>query len=469
MAEEQTTIAVQRYLDVLGGGRGDGSAEPIVGALLGRAVSRLHLLCTNLLVRNYPRLARPPLNLQGDELLSAVVERLLKATREVHPQTVRQFFALANQHMRWELNDVAPEQVTNRTGEVGAILYEMLTGRPPFRADTAADTERQLVTDEPVRPSRLNTKVPRDLETICLKCLRKDPRRRYASAAALHDDLRRFGRGEPIAARPVGQVERTVKWARRRPAVAVTLASTCLLALVITGSTAWLVAQASTRTRVIKAEEMRDVVELERQGRWDDARALAARARIELASHGPPELGRSLDQCDHDLDLVGRLDAIQHDQMGILGGDKETGTDAKYAAALTEYGLVPFGPDKRAVELRIQQSPIRIALVDTLDQWGMAVDTPEHRDWLLAVARAADDDQTPWKRSARDPDRWRTLQAFDPVIAAAPVADRSVSLLYALALHYQLLGKSPIPLLTRLQQNHPTDLRANLLLGTAYG
>jgi len=86
---------------------GDGSAEPIVGTLLGRAVHRLHLLCANLLLRSYPRLTRPPLNLQSEEMLSAVVERVLKAMREVHPKTVRQFFALANQHMRWELNDIA--------------------------------------------------------------------------------------------------------------------------------------------------------------------------------------------------------------------------------------------------------------------------------------------------------------------------------------------------------------------------
>jgi RNA polymerase sigma-70 factor (ECF subfamily) len=104
MSEEQTTSAVQRYLDALAG---DQPAEPIVRALLDRAVRRLHLLCANLLYRSYRRLTLPPLNLQPDELLDAVVERLLKAMRSVRPQTVRQFFALVNQHMRWELNDLA--------------------------------------------------------------------------------------------------------------------------------------------------------------------------------------------------------------------------------------------------------------------------------------------------------------------------------------------------------------------------
>jgi RNA polymerase sigma factor (sigma-70 family) len=104
MNDEHTTAVVQRYLDDLDG---DSPAEPIVRALLDRSVRRLHLLCATLLYRSYPRLTRPPLNLQADELLGAIAERLLKALREAHPRTVRQLFALANQHMRWELNDLA--------------------------------------------------------------------------------------------------------------------------------------------------------------------------------------------------------------------------------------------------------------------------------------------------------------------------------------------------------------------------
>jgi RNA polymerase sigma-70 factor (ECF subfamily) len=103
MNEEHTTAVVQRYLDELAG---DSPAEPLVRDMLDRAVRRLHLLCATLLYRSYPRLTRPPLNLRADELLGAVAERLLKALREARPRTVRQLFALANQHMRWELNDL---------------------------------------------------------------------------------------------------------------------------------------------------------------------------------------------------------------------------------------------------------------------------------------------------------------------------------------------------------------------------
>jgi RNA polymerase sigma-70 factor (ECF subfamily) len=104
MDQEQTTTVVQRYLNELAN---DSPAEPLVRALLGRAVQRLHQLCATVLYRSYPRLARPPVNLQADEMLGAVVERLLKALREARPASARQFFSLACQHMRWELNDLA--------------------------------------------------------------------------------------------------------------------------------------------------------------------------------------------------------------------------------------------------------------------------------------------------------------------------------------------------------------------------
>jgi eukaryotic-like serine/threonine-protein kinase len=149
---------------------------------------------------------------------------------------------------------MAPEQASGESNKVGpaadvyglgAVLYECLTGRPPFQAPTPLETLMQVMKVEPVSPSQLQPQVPRDLETICLKCLQKEPGKRYASAAGLAEDLRRYQAGEPIVARPVGRVERMRKWCRRNPTVASSLGVLLLGAAVST----WLAIEARYQTQ----------------------------------------------------------------------------------------------------------------------------------------------------------------------------------------------------------------------------
>ena len=139
MNEEPTTVIIQRYLDAL---PGDAAAEPIIRELLERAAGRLRQLCGTLLYKSYPRLTRPPANLETDELLDGVVAGLLTALRKTRPPTVRRFFALANQHMRWQLNDLA--QRLDERPAAAALAESGVAAWPTSASGLSPDARRIL-------------------------------------------------------------------------------------------------------------------------------------------------------------------------------------------------------------------------------------------------------------------------------------------------------------------------------------
>jgi serine/threonine-protein kinase len=374
---------------------------------------------------------------------------------------------------------MAPEQVRDGSHAVGpaadvyalgAILYETLTGRPPFWSEVSVETLRQVVEDEPVRPSRSNPRVPRDLETICLKCLSKDPLRRYVSAAALAADLDRFLHGEPILAKPVGALERTWKWMRRRPAHATIAAGAVLAVLSLAGAGLWL----STQRRAIEQAVAADLAEVDRAAaaeNWVGARTALERAKARLATADFGELRGLVEQGVGELAVVDELDAIRLKQVptGRRKVDPAFATpnvDAAYQAAFLQLGLGDVAGHAEEVAARVRRSRIRSVLVGGLDIWAICVQSdPARRDQVLAVVRPADPDPTGWRDRVRDPATWNDKQALAELASTARIAAESVTLLLVLAQHLLDAGADAMPLLTRIQQDHPSDFWSNYTLG----
>jgi tetratricopeptide (TPR) repeat protein/tRNA A-37 threonylcarbamoyl transferase component Bud32 len=321
---------------------------------------------------------------------------------------------------------MAPEQAGKSTSitaavdvyGLGAILYETLTGRAPFAAATIEATICLVRLEEPVPPRRLQPTVPRDLETICLKCLRKDPARRYATARDLADDLRNFCNGEPIRARPVGAGERVVGWCRRNPGVAVLVAALVLVFVTGTSGVLWQWQRASQNA--VEAEQNALAFQRER----DTARLEQERAERRL------QMIR---------ERVGRLETVARDLLKKPGLYRTGQAVLEEALAFYKELLPEEGNDPRvrreAAKLFGQVAWIH----STLGQADKAAEAWERQAGLLSTLIESDPNSKELRFNLADILRWRAnaLRAYGRVDEARSSYARATEL------HEALLRESP--------------------------
>lgn len=369
---------------------------------------------------------------------------------------------------------MAPEQAGGKAEAVGpavdvyslgAILYELLTGRPPFRGESAAETVQQLLTHDPLPPARLNSRVPRDLETICLQCLQKSPRLRYSTAGELALDLGRFQRGEAITARPDGLVRRWARRVRHRPLLSAAVAGVLVLGAALAGGALWVASERAVVLQTVN-DDLKQMDDSIKRWEWSEARAALGRAKARLGNRGSVDLRRRIEKADLELTLIANLDAARMTGSWSTGGVRaHTQADAEYESAFREAGVWLPGDDPEVVANRIKVSDVSTVLVNTLDGWADLTQDAARREMLLRITRIADPDSGGWRSQARDPAVWADKAALERVVATLPKEEPRVPLFLLFAGQCRKAGLDPSEMLKKVHSTQPTDFWLNLRLG----
>jgi len=399
---------------------------------------------------------------------------------------------------------------------IGAVLYKLLTGRPPFQAETDMVTMWQLIETEPISPRLLNPAVPKDLETICLKCLEKEPHKRYATAEQLAHDLDRFLHGEPILARPIGRFARAWRWCRRHPSTSGMIASVALLVAGIFGGSLWyLHDRGERRAAEIRLETEREqrVARLE-QGieqaldradalrkqswlltdqplKWSAALQSARASYQQAASLLNQEPGsvspvlierlqkvdRGLVEDERDQKLAARYDEILMEMAEVdieKSVFKQNIGPEKIREALAEYGVLVGETPVSELAARFNDRPATIqkTLVAALDL-GLIYNPrnggrSEEKDWLLSALRAVDSD--PWRTTVRESINGGRGKDLPRLAREADLSAHPTSLLLVLSSALFRTGHKDeaLSLLNRLHADRPDDFWVNQTAGATY-
>lgn len=413
---------------------------------------------------------------------------------------------------------MAPEQASGQSRHIGpsadiyalgAILYELLTGRPPFQGVTPIDTVMQVMTREPLSPRALVTSIPKDLETITLKCLDKEPARRYASAAALSHDLRCFLDGKPIQARPISRVESMWRWCKRKPQEAVLMAFVAALLVVTFCTTLWWFQERAARAeekyhtaqfeyetnqrlRLMVENDIQSALRLKSQAEtsrnwpmWikalesihdakdraagfasnDPLKMQAEQLFQQIAQEEQKAAVRDRDQ--KTVEVLTRIRATRSDHGKHR--NRPSKTNDKYSHVFAEYGIaIPDLPVDQAAAL-IRASQIRKQLLVALDDWALIryeeVDA-SHDRWqeLTTISMAADDD--PIHNRIRQAMNQKDVQTLLALAEDSSLPQWDEKSLYLLGRLLWLEGQSQkaLMVLQRAYERQPGDFHINSLM-----
>src|SRR5262245_28364066 len=319
----------------------------------------------------------------------------------------------------------------------------------------------------------MNANVPRDLETICLKGLRKEPEHRYSSASALANDLRRFLQGRPIAARPLGWGVRLLRWGRRNPAAAALVAMALALVGLALGGGLWLERQQAERRAEAARQEGREsqafeavltqAADLQQQGRWPEARAALDGAPSLLGASAPAGLRDRVGQARADAEMAAELEEIRMRLSETRRGSESISPAELYAEAFRTYGITLMLQPAEAAA-RVRRSAIRETLLASLHDWFYWV-AVENRDSLREMLDQADENE--WRRAFREALAARDAGKLKELATSAEAADQPPVVLSGLGGTLLAGGQreEALALLSEAQQRHPGDYWINYLLG----
>jgi serine/threonine protein kinase/tetratricopeptide (TPR) repeat protein len=379
---------------------------------------------------------------------------------------------------------MAPEQARGRSEQLdertdvyglGTILYEILTGQPPFSGADTQEVLRRVQSEEPDRPRQLVATVPPALEAICLKAISKRPQDRYDSAGALATDVQHWLADEPVTAYPEAPHRRLARWCRRHPSL-VTAAALLLLAFAAGGvwfqldraARAAAAAQALAKTEGQVLAALDDTTRLILQGHLDGAHAAVERAQDQLAG-GSTDLQNRVRQARDDLGMLQHLENVLLLETFTAGKFENAAANAAYAVAFQSYGVNVETLDPKEAAQRIKESAIREQLVTALDDWiyVRARSDTSGRDRLLNVVRLADSDA--WRQRLRDPVMHKDRAALQDLAKRPEAVNQPPTILVHLGKYLAQAGAfaSSVEVLRRAQRQYPSDFWVNYALGMA--